>query len=544
MNHAVTVDARSALKVPLDMETIARCPDWRPSFAWPLSQQETLDLCGTVMRRLMESIRDIADPETARIAEAAAPRVLHFILPPVHAAGVIGAAAQKGLAIESERQEVRYLAGLMAFEEVSDTHFERLFSLPPTQRLPWLRRLARPRYWTPWHHLPGVLLAPQASAVNPSDLLADRVRYTGTRVGYLDGPAVLRMARARLGETAVDEDRVREAAEAMIASAPVPAGLDPGLEQRLRLYIAKNTTAACRRIAEDLAALKAAANLPMALWRGSGGNLAAGLIASEVLRRGGEVVGFDHVTGRGLERNIEYTVLLEMVFASRFVIATPETAARLERLDPGQLLHRRHTCDIVGGRGYPRVRALDLTRRARRAQGARRQVTYASPMFRGWGQTTPPTTADPVQLDWELRLVKTLQTMPVELTCRPHPEGHFQGRRHPLAAVSNVSDQLFEGLLAETDVFLFDWFRSSAFWTALCTNRPIVMIELGYSYLDHFFTEEIKETIQERVRFVRAHNDDRNRLVVDREELAEAILSAPDTVDASFFQEILIGESR
>ena len=496
------------------------------------------------MRRLMESIRDIPDPETARIAECAAPRVLHFILPPVHAAGVINAAKQKGWSIESDRQEVQFLLGLTALEEIPDTHFEGLFSLPPTQKLAWLRHLARPRYWTPWHHLPGVLLAPQARALNPSDLLTDRVRYTGTRVGYLDGPAVLRKARARLSGTAVDEDRVREAAEAMIASAPVPAGLGSGLEQRLRLYIAEHTTAACRRIAEDLAALKEVPDLPATLWRGSGGNLAAGLIASEVLRRGGDVTGFDHVTGRGLERNIEYTALLELVFANRFVTATPEAAAHLKRLNPGQLLHPRHTCEITGGRGYPRVRALDLTGRARRAQGARRRVTYASPMFRGWGQATPPTTADPVQLDWELRLVETLQTMPLELTCRPHPEGRFEGRRHPLAAVGNVSDQLFESLLDETDVFLFDWFRSSTFWTALCTDRPIVLIELGYSYLDHFFTEEIREPIQERVRFVRAYHDDRNRLIVDREELAETILSAPESVDASFFQRFLIGENR
>ena len=268
------------------------------------------------------------------------------------------------------------------------------------------------------------------------------------------------------------------------------------------------------------------------------------MIGSEVLRRGGTVTGFDHITGRGLERDIEYVVLSELALASRFVVATPALAERLNQRAPQKLLHPRHGCEILGNRGYPRVRDLDLTAHTPRAAGQKRRVTYVSPMFRGWRQATPPTTADPVQLDWELRLVTLLKSMPIDLICRPHPEGILKHQPHPLEDVASVSPHLFEQLIEHSDLFVFDWYRSSTFWIALCTDRPIVMIELGYSYRDVFFSEEIGSAIERRCRFVRAHTDDRNRLIVDEDELADAILSVPEKVDASEFQALLIGETR
>ena len=109
------------------------------------------------------------------------------------------------------------------------------------------------------------------------------------------------------------------------------------------------------------------------------------------------------------------------------------------------------------------------------------------------------------------------------------PGKQAPARRHPHLALPGYSS---------VDI------SSSTFWIALCTNRPIVLVELGYSYLDTFFTEEIRPAIERRVRFVRAHNDDRNRLVVNEEELEHAILTAPETVTSAELQTLLIGEAR
>ena len=165
-------------------------------------------------------------------------------------------------------------------------------------------------------------------------------------------------------------------------------------------------------------------------------------------------------------------------------------------------------------------------------------------MFRGWRQNLPAVTPDPVQFDFELRVIECLERLPIELTCRAHPEGIFQGKIHPLAATTSLSERTFEELIDTCDIFVMDYCRSTTFWTALCSDRPIVMIETGYSYLDDLFTDEIRPLMERRVRFVRARNDDRNRLVIDEKELADAILSAPERVVSPELQTLLMGETK
>ena len=91
---------------PFDLETIGAQPDWRRDFAWPLDQEQTQKLCDDVVSRLAKAIRDIPDDETARIAEAAG-RVRNFILPAVHAAGVLSAAARTGMTLLAKQPELR-----------------------------------------------------------------------------------------------------------------------------------------------------------------------------------------------------------------------------------------------------------------------------------------------------------------------------------------------------------------------------------------------------------------------------------------------------
>ncbi|MHA1566149.1 MAG: hypothetical protein ACTSX7_12620 [Alphaproteobacteria bacterium] len=487
-------------------------------------------------------MRDIPDSETARLAELVAPRAFNFINPAIHAIAVLQAARRRGMVIRSRLPEMGFLSGEIAWIDFSSDHLGRQLSLPPATRHPWLREKIRPRHWNGWSGLPMNLLSPQWTAIGQNDMMVDWIRHNGARVDSIDAPMLLRRAIEHDGRRRADDARIAQVVTVMVASAPIPDKLDADLDERLRQYLENNIRELCRWTDEAMRALAEVRRLPAKAVNGSAGTIAVGLLASEILRRNGQVKGFDHTSGRGLERNEEFTALLEMPFSSEFVVATDEAAERLKRLRPARLLHSRHHCRLEGGRGYPTIQALDLVSRTKRPEGAPPRVTYASPIFRGWRQANPPTTADPVQLDWELRLVEQLKALPISLTCRPHPEGFFQGKVHPIARLAQTSDRLFEALLPDTDVFLFDWFRTSALWAALCTDRPIIMIELGYSYRDAFFTDDIRDSIGKRIRFVRANEDDRNRLQVDAEEIADAILSAPRSVDASLFRRVLIGE--
>lgn len=532
--------ANNRSPIPLDLGAIDQGAGLQEDFAWPLSQVETQALCGGVMRRLTEAVRDIPSESAARLAELVAPRAINFILPAMQGAGLAAAAERAGLPVRAGLPEMRYMLGEIRLEEVPSDHLESQLRLPPPVAYATLRRLARPRYWTPWWRMPGVLALPDVTVANPNDMLQDRIAFIGVRANFIDAGETVRRALAGVRHGA--GHGVAEAAcDAIIAANPAADELPEEVAWRYRAYVELNVRHLCERMAPAVKAMEKVRQLPQRLWCGTAGNLPTALLASEVLRRGGDVMGFDHVTGRGLERNIEFTALLELPFCNRFAVATEHTAERMRALDPGQLVHRRHNTQIVGNRGYARVRALDLTRHEDRSKQQKPRVTYVSPMFRGWRQSTPASTADPVQLDWELRLVSMLQGMPIDLTCQPHPEGLFEGRQHPLMRMAQVKGVLFEQLLAETDVFLFDWIRTSTFWIALCTDLPIVLIEPGYSLRDEFFTDEIRHRIEERVTFVPAQCDERNRLGVDEDVLRDALLAAPTRVDGSFFRCVLAG---
>jgi hypothetical protein len=523
-----------------DLSSLEGDDDWRKRMTWPFSQQENLDLFKNMMRCLVEAVRDIDDAETARIAEASLPRAYHFIYAALHGACVVDASNMKKLCVKADTHEIRYLMGELPLDSIPDDFFESMFLLPTGRPLDWLRTLAFPRFWTSWLKLPMTLLAPQSTAIGYNHMMNDWIKNKCLRVNYIDPKLMLRKELCRLDSSNVEYKRAEIAAECMVSALTIPNNMDEDLKKRLKDYLSYAVHTCTRKIAEMQTAFKAVRKLPMHALNATGGNLAAGLLANEILRRGGEVTGFDHTTGRGLERNVEYTVLLEAVFTSKFVVSTEKAAVMFNRLCPERLLHPRHSCKIVGGTGYPTIRSLDFNKRIENANPKLPRVTYASPQFRGIKQANPPTTADPVQLDWELRLVDILQKLPIKLICRPHPEGLFQGKPHPLAKVAKTSEHVFEDLISETDVFLFDWFRTSTLWAALCTDKPIIMIELGYSYLDAFFTDEIRDAIQQRMRFVRAGMDERNRVVIDRDILADAIFTATETVDSSLFREILI----
>ena len=176
----------------------------------------------------------------------------------------------------------------------------------------------------------------------------------------------------------------------------------------------------------------------------------------------------------------------------------------------------------------------------RRAGPGRRRVLYTPLPLIGFRQVIPAFLPDPMSLDWQMRLIETLKTMPVDFACRPHPEGILKGRLHPLASVIDIQTKRFEDHIADTNVFVFDYVQSTTFYEALCTDRIVVLIDMGADIFD----EDMSAALRQRCRTVRAHYDDRNRPHVDVDELHEAICSGPENGDPGFFRQLLLDEGN
>jgi hypothetical protein len=145
-----------------------------------------------------------------------------------------------------------------------------------------------------------------------------------------------------------------------------------------------------------------------------------------------------------------------------------------------------------------------------------------------------------MSLDWQLRMAEMLLDMPIDLLCKPHPEGILKGQPQPVAEIAPVSYKPFESHLEWTDVFVFDRAESTTFWEAVCTDRPIVYLDAGLTE----FIPQVRPLIENRCRCVMATFDERNRPVVDPEELSDAILGDHAPINLAPLRRLLAGPSK
>ncbi len=129
-----------------------------------------------------------------------------------------------------------------------------------------------------------------------------------------------------------------------------------------------------------------------------------------------------------------------------------------------------------------------------------------------------------------------LKTLPVDFTCRPHPEGLLKGRPHPVAGIVEPSPRRFEELVEETDLFVFDYVQSTTFYEALCTDRPIVLLDMGAPIFD----AELRATLERRCRVVPVAFDDRNLPRLDEAALRDAVCGGSDVADPGEFRSLLL----
>ncbi|HEC65179.1 MAG TPA: hypothetical protein ENI23_07795 [bacterium] len=129
-----------------------------------------------------------------------------------------------------------------------------------------------------------------------------------------------------------------------------------------------------------------------------------------------------------------------------------------------------------------------------------------------------------MQIDLELRIVNILKKAGYKVIYKNHPDGNLSDSIIDFfgSNVQTVSERL-EEVMSHADAFLFYHSRSTTFGQALCTNKPIIYINGGWED----WLPEIYELIVKRCCIVSAHFDERNRLIINEEELLDALARKP-----------------
>ena len=91
----------------------------------------------------------------------------------------------------------------------------------------------------------------------------------------------------------------------------------------------------------------------------------------------------------------------------------------------------------------------------------------------------------------------------------------------------------------DADAFLFDVSQSTTFWEAVCTDRPVILIDFGITR----FNATVAPLIRRRCRVVTARWDERNLPSIDPGELTDALCGNTPTVDPAEFRALLTADA-
>jgi hypothetical protein len=372
---------------------------------------------------------------------------------------------------------------------------------------PRWRALARWASWTPAWRLPRALLMPDALAVTHNPLLVHAARHGGEAVAFVHAARLLAAARARPGSGPADAPSAT-LAESMIGAVPLPRIFRVRARALIETLAARGLVAARR----DLDGLRRL-GLPGALWTGTGGNHAARAIGLAVRAAGGRVTRFAHGGALGLVAMPEQMAATELAGADRLVVATPGVRRLVEVSGALGLVAPASVAVEVAPRPLPTSPAPP------RPAGATPTVMLVTTASLGFAVHAPPFLPDVVYLDWQLRLAEALKRQRARLLAKPHPEGLFRGKGHPLADVVETTDRPFESVMGEAHAFVFDYPCSTTFWTALGTDRPVIYLDLGAIG----FAEAARGAIERRCRVLPVEYDARNLPIVPEAALREAL---------------------
>lgn len=535
MNRAGLVNS-AIREVPFDFAASQGVPGWRDRLAWPLSHARAFATGRSVARAYLRFINHLDDDELRRVVLLGADKAFSLALVFAEAALCVQEESRAGVRLAGGPTELDLLRGEDSPPHKKSWQASSPFAPKETASWVWLRRLARTASWTPLRRLPATLISPTVTVVTHNELLLADARRSSERIGFCHAEVLLAEARQRGnggGPAADFADPARALAE-VLAHAD---GLGEPFTSRLRDLLLPIVQEGLAKAAADLQALAAMPALPNKLWSGSGGQYPSRALGMEVRRRGGYVTRFSHSWVAGLTEVVEPTVFDELTVSDCFVLETQPLAANLAATEALSLTGSYNRPVITGSVGCPWLRDLSLVSDRR---PTRRTVLYAPTILKGFRQFLPPLLPDTVHLDWQFRLVETMLKWPIDLLCKPHPGGWLRGQVHPLAAIAPTRTEPFEEVMGEADVFVFDYAQSTTFYEALCTDRPIVYIDMG----NPLFSRSVLQMIRRRCRVLRARFDERNVPHIDEAELKEAVCGGSDRADPGEFQALLMGEGE
>jgi hypothetical protein len=157
-------------------------------------------------------------------------------------------------------------------------------------------------------------------------------------------------------------------------------------------------------------------------------------------------------------------------------------------------------------------------------------------LFNGGRPNLPPLLPDPIHLFHQRAVIEAFEGAPAELVLKPHPGGALKGKPHPLAGMVEIDSRPFIEAIADADVVINDYPQSTAFWEACCSNRRVVILDLGIVR----FHSAGRAIVEQRCEVVPVRWGADNLPAFDPKALVDAAL-AGRSLDPTAMRQILVG---
>ena len=515
---------------PFDLAKAQDFPDWQRDLAWPITPPRLLDAFQRSLAGYLALAKSQDDPARCRLLLAVGGMIGRTLWGLQEYTLCIQEEQRLDLRLVSDAAELDFLRGEPGVAVPS-------YDLPPqmTQvslpRYPRVRRFLTTREWTPAWRLPAALLASRTIAVSVNELLVNYAVTQRQRLRFREAGSYLVEARSRAAAPAAEAGRFAPLAERIAGIFGHAADLEEPYLSRMQALASARIEPILAQGQRDIEAFSRLPRTPEEMWSATGGKYAGRLLGLEVMARGGEVVRFDHGGTTGMTSFTGSDAMVEFCVSSRFVAGTPALA---EVIRAGAHV----SAEVVGHNGFPNIRKLRLpTRRP----GPRRKVMYLASLSLSHRKNSTSSISELVYNDWSHRLTNMLAGLPIDLVIKPHPMSVPADGHHSLEALAEVSYRPFEEVMAQADVYVYDVLNSTTFWEALCTDRLVVFIDLGYIGRN----PALETMFRQRCRVIEAHYDERNRPQVDAAELEAAVADGAERADPSTYRQLFLdGESE
>ena len=256
-------------------------------------------------------------------------------------------------------------------------------------------------------------------------------------------------------------------------------------------------------------------------------------VALAARSRGTRVVGFHHGNDMGNSRRKGFSYS-EYSHCDAFVCPTQASArfhAREHRMNSISRLAPTQFLSAETGRYEARRRAC-----SREAFPDR----FRSIMIIGYPMHVNRSPYRPgsffvFQLDLELRVARLLKQQGYEVIYKMHPERRREAEGLFNGLIDRIVAEPFETSYQETDALFFGYTGTSTFGFALCTNKPVFVID----FKGQEWNREAYDLLRRRCTMIPAEFDETNRIRFDEGLLLERLDSRPEVPDFAYVEEIM-----